>query len=293
MAFKPSFGRKLLLAGVGIAVVAGPVVCGLVNTPQIRAQSAQATAAPLPSFEVASIKKSRSDELPWGPSFQPGRFTGRAQTINLVIALAYNVYPLQIFGAPSWVNSERYDVQAKESDATAEELGKLPPAKAMGQEALLLQSLLADRFGLKVSHQTKELPVYALVVAKDGPKFQQAKPDDKGPDIRLGAGQLTFLACPMAIVVAVMSNQMHRTVLDQTRLRGNYDFAVQWTKDQTISGMPRELRGGDPGPDAAPPDSSGPSFFTALQEQVGLKLESTKGPVDVIVIDHIERPSEN
>ncbi|MGO8792123.1 MAG: TIGR03435 family protein [Terriglobia bacterium] len=293
MAFKPSFGRKLLLAGVGIAVVAGPVVCGLVNTPQIRAQSAQATAAPLPSFEVASIKKSRSDELPWGPSFQPGRFTGRAQTINLVIALAYNVYPLQIFGAPSWVNSERYDVQAKESDATAEELGKLPPAKAMDRQALLLQSLLADRFGLKVSHQTKELPVYALVVAKGGPKFQEAKTDDKGPDVQLDAGQLTIRAYPMAIVVTVMSNVMHRTVIDQTGLKGNYDFTVQWRKDETMSGMPRGLRGGDPGPDVAPPDSSGPSFFTALQEQVGLKLVSTKGPVEVIVIEHIERPSEN
>jgi uncharacterized protein (TIGR03435 family) len=163
----------------------------------------------------------------------------------------------------------------------------------MEKQALLLQSLLADRFGLKVSQQSKELPVYALVVAKGGPRFQQAKPEDKRPDIRLGAGQLTFLACPMAIVVAVMSNQMHRTVLDQTGLKGNYDFAIQWRKDQTMWGMPREPRGVDPGPDAAPPDPSGPSFFTALQEQLGLKLESTKGPVDVIVIDHIERPSEN
>ena len=158
---------------------------------------------------------------------------------------------------------------------------------------MLLQSLLAHRFALKVSHQTKELPVYALVVAKGGPKFQQAKSDDKGPDVDLGAGQLTFQACPMAIVVTVMSNMMHRTVLDQTGLKGNYDFTVQWRKDQTMSGMPREPVGGVSGPDDAPLDSSGPSFFTALREQLGLKLESTKGPVDVIVVDHIERPSEN
>src|SRR5581483_1687405 len=92
------------------------VVYATVNAHEICAQSA---AAPLPSFDVVLIKKSRSDELPRGPSFQPGRFTGRSQTINLVIALAYNVYPLKILGAPGWVNSERYDIQAKESDADA------------------------------------------------------------------------------------------------------------------------------------------------------------------------------
>jgi uncharacterized protein (TIGR03435 family) len=225
--------------------------------------------------------------------FQPGRFTAKVATINLVIALAYSVYPFQIFGAPSWVNSERYDIQAKESDATAEELRKLPPERAVENQALLLQSLLADRFGLQVSRQSKELPIYALVVAMGGPKFQQAKPDDKGPDVQLGAGQLTFRACPMATVVTVMSNVMHRTVLDRTGLKGNYGFTVQWNRNQTMSGMPREPGGGSPEPDAASLDSSGPSFFTALREQAGLKLESTKGPVDVIVIDHIEKPSEN
>jgi uncharacterized protein (TIGR03435 family) len=157
----------------------------------------------------------------------------------------------------------------------------------------LLQSLLADRFHLLVSHQSKELPAYALAVAKGGPKFQEAKPDDKGPDIGVGPGQLTFRACPMATVVTVLSNQMGRTVVDQTGLKGNYNFTVQWRKDQTMSGMPREQVGGVPAPDAAPLDYSGPSFFTALQEQLGLKLESTKIPTDVIVIDHIERPTEN
>jgi len=260
----------------------------LASAPQGGAQSVQAARAPLPSFEVATIKKSRSDESPWGPGFQPGRFMGRDQTINLVIALAYNVYPLRIFGAPGWVNSERYDIQAKESDTTAEELRKLPPAKAMEEQSLLLQSLLAERFGLKVSHQTKELPVYALVVAKGGPKFQEAKPDYKGPDLPWGPGQFTLRNSPMATLVAIMSNQMHRMVVDQTGLKGNYDLTVQWRKDQNMLGMPRAS-----GPDAAPLDSSGPSFSTALQEQLGLKLESTKAPVDVIVIDHIEKPSEN
>jgi uncharacterized protein (TIGR03435 family) len=265
----------------------------LATTPQGRAQSAQAAGAPMPTFEVTSIRLNRSGDLRAGALFHPGRFTARAATINLVIALAYNVYPLKIFGGPSWITSERYDIQAKESDGMAEELRNFPPEKVGEKQALLLQSLLAERFGLKVSHQTKELPVYALVVAKGGPKFHEAKPDYKGPDLPWGPGQFTLRNSPMATLVAVMSNQMGRMVIDQTGLKGNYDFTVQWRKDQTISGMPREPVGGVQGPDAAPLDSFGPSFFTALQEQLGLKLESTKAPVDVIVIDHIEKPSEN
>jgi uncharacterized protein (TIGR03435 family) len=265
----------------------------LVSAPQGRGQSAQAAGAPLPTFEVTSIRMNRSGDLRAGALFHPGRFTARAATINLVIALAYNVYPLRIFGAPSWVNSERYDIEAKESDGMAEELRNFPPEKVGEKQALLLQSLLADRFGLRVSHQTKELPVYALVVAKGGPKFQEAKPDYKGPDLPWGPGQFTLRNSPMATLVAIMSNQMHRMVVDQTGLKGNYDLTVEWRKDQNMLGMPREPVGDTRGPEAPPPDSSGPSFFTALQEQLGLKLESTKAPVDVIVIDHIERPTEN
>ncbi len=293
-------GKKLLLGAIGFAAIAGPLLFGLMMGPQVRAQSAQApqaaaspSPAPLPTFDVASIKKSTSGELPWGPDFKPGRFIERAQTIILAIAVAYSVYPLRIYGAPGWVNTEKYDIEAKESEAVAEELAKLPPAQAMEKQALMLQSLLVDRFGLKVSHQSKELPVFALVIAKGGPKFHEAKPDEKGPDVGGGAGQLTFTACPMSIVVTVMTNTMHQMVIDQTGLKGNYDFTIEWRKDQTMSGMPREPRGGDPGSDAAPPDSSGPSFSTALQEQLGLKLESTKAPVDVIAIDHIDRPTEN
>ncbi len=290
-------GKKLLLGAIGFAAIAGPLLFGLMMGPQVRAQSAQApqaaaspSPAPLPTFDVASIKKSTSGELPWGPDFKPGRFIERAQTIILAIAVAYSVYPLRIYGAPGWVNTEKYDIEAKESEATAEELAKLPPAQAMEKQALMLQSLLAERFGLKVSHQTKDLPVFALVVAKGGPKFHEVKPDDKSPDLPWGPGQFTLRNSSMAILVTVMTNQMNRMVIDQTGLKGNYDFTVQWRKDQTMSGMPR---GGDPGSDGAPLDSPGPSFSTALQEQLGLKLESTKAPVDVIVIDHIDRPTEN
>ena len=162
-----------------------------------------------------------------------------------------------------------------------------------------------------MSHETKELPVYALVVAKDGPKLHEAKPGDtypngiKGPDgtrdtpgtglMRMGRGPANRSRGSHGVPWCIMlSEQLGRTVLDQTGLKGNYDFTLQWTPDQSQAAMPMGPEGGKPGADnAPPPESSGPSIFTAIQEQLGLKLESTKGPVEFLVIDHIERPSEN
>src|SRR5208337_1943145 len=307
LADKLSFGRKLLLTAIGIAAVAGPVVFGLLNIPQGRAQSPQKTGAPSPSFDVASIKPNRSGELNISFGFQPGRFIANGTTVKQLIALAYNVRDLQVSGGPSWIDSERYNIEAKEPDSVAEELPKLPPAQRGEQLRLMVQSLLADRFKLKLSRETKELPVYALVVAKNGPKLQEAKPGDtypngiKGPDgrpaggagmMRMGPGQLTGQGLPMASLAHLLSEQLGRTILDQTELKGKYDFTLQWTPDQSLAGMPMGPEGGKPGTDnAPPPESSGPSIFTAIQEQLGLKLESTKGPVEIIVIDHVEHPS--
>jgi uncharacterized protein (TIGR03435 family) len=172
----------------------------------------------------------------------------------------------------------------------------------------MIQSLLADRFKLRVSHETKELPVYALVVAKNGPKCQEAKPGDTYPNgikgfdgraqgagsFRAGNGHLTLQGYPISFLSLLLAERLDRTVLDQTGLKGKYDIALKWTPDENLAATPSGPAGGNPGADAAAqPDSSGPSIFTAIQEQLGLKLESTKGPVEIIVIDHIERPSEN
>jgi uncharacterized protein (TIGR03435 family) len=303
---KLSFGRKLLLAAIGIAAVAGPVVFGLLNIPQVRAQSPQKTGAPSPSFEVASIKPNRSGELRISIGFQPGRFIASGTTVKQLIALAYDVRDIQVSGGPSWVDSERYNIDAKEPDSVVEELPKLPPAERGEQLRLMVQSLLADRFKLKLRHESKEHPVYALVVAKNGPKLQQAKPGDtypngmKGPDgvgragmMNMGPGQLTGQGIPMESLARLLSQQLGRTVMDQTGLKGNYDFTIQWTPDQSQA-MPMGPGGGKPGTDnAPPPESSGPSIFTVIQEQLGLKLESQKGPVEFLVIDQVEKPSEN
>jgi uncharacterized protein (TIGR03435 family) len=302
-----SFGRKLLLAAIGVAALAGPVVFGLVNPSQVRAQSTQTTGVPLPSFEVASVKRNLSGPPGTRIMIPPGRFTVTGTTPKFLIEFAYNVKDFQVSGGPSWISSERYDIDAKEEDSQVEELQKLPPDQRLEQIRLRIQSLLADRFKLKVSHTTKELPDYALVVAKNGPKLHEAKPGDtypngiKGPDgtaqanmVRMGRGELTGQGIPLATLVVMLSQQLGRTVLDQTGLKGNYDVALQWTPDPSEAVMLKGPEGGNPGPEnSPPPDSSGPSIFTAIQEQLGLRLESTKGPVDILVIDHVEFPSEN
>jgi uncharacterized protein (TIGR03435 family) len=307
LANKLSLGRKTLLATIGIAAVAGPVAFGLLNAPQARAQSSQTTGTPSPSFEVVSIKPNRSGDMFIRIMFQPGRYTANGVTTKHLITMAYNVKDFQLSGGPGWINSERYDIEAKEPDSIAEELPKLPPDQREEQSRLMLQLLLADRFKLKLSHTTKELPVYALVIAKNGPKLQQARPGDtypkgiKGPDgvghagvMRMGPGELTGQGIGIKFLVRLLSQQVGRDVLDQTGLKGNYDLTLKWTPEQGEGMMLRGPEGGNPGPESAPPpESSGPSIFTAVQEQLGLKLESTKGPVEILVIDHIERPSEN
>jgi uncharacterized protein (TIGR03435 family) len=292
-----------------LAIIAGVAGLGFFNLPQIRGQSSPTASAPLPSFEVASIKPSQSADFGRRIMMLPGRFTATGVTTKFLVAFGYNVKEFQISGGPSWINLERYDIDAKEEDSLEEKLRSLPPDQRGEQLRLRVQSLLADRFKLSVTHESKELPVYALVVAKNGPKLQEAKPGDtysngiKGPDgrvhsgmglMRMGGGEMTGQGIPMANLVMMLSQQLGRTVLDQTGMKGNYNVELKWTPDQSQPAMPMGPDSAKPPADNAPlPDSSGPSIFTAIQEQLGLKLESTKGPVEILAIDHVERPSEN
>jgi len=235
--------------------------------------------------------------------FQPGRFSATGATVKYLIALAYKVKDFQISGGLGWINSEKYDIEAKVEDSEVQELTKLPSDKQVDQICLRVQSLLADRFGLKVSQGTRELLVYALVVAQNGPKLSPTTyvlsppyhPGSQGPGMRsMGRGSLSAQAVTMSNLADALSRQFSRVVLDHTGLIGKYDFTLQWTPDENATAMFKVPSGGNPGTNrASPPDTSGPSLFTALQEQLGLMLEATKVPVEVIVIDHIERPSEN
>jgi len=295
---------------ISAVAAAGLVMFGLLNVLPIRAQSTQTTSAPLPSFEVATVKPNRSGDRGVSIGMPPGRFTTTGTTTKFLIAYAYNVKDFQVTGGPSWINSERYDIDAKVPDSLIEEARKLPPDQwftIKEQNLLMVQALLADRFKLKLSPGTKELPVYALVVAKNGLKIREAKPGDTYPNgikdrdgralgrtWHMARGQLIGQGISMESLGGVLSQYLGRTVLNRTGLKGDYDLSLQWTPDEDEGAMLKGPEDSKPGADnASPPDSIGPSIFTAIQEQLGLKLESQKAPVQILVIDHVERPSEN
>jgi uncharacterized protein (TIGR03435 family) len=269
-------------------------------------QSAQSADTPLPSFEVASIRPVENNGpfvINSGCGPNPGRCTPSNVTVKMLIQTAYNVKDFQVSGGPGWISSERFDIKAKVDDSLAEQLQKLPRAQRQAQMGLMLQSLLADRFKLKVTRETKELPVFTLVVAKGGPKLTEVPPPDTEPAphppvyppkaapgeffiwIRNGQAVIEGNATPITNLANTLSLQVKRQILDQTGLKGTYTFTLQFTPEVGIGGESLPVPGADP--------SDATSLFTAIQEQLGLRLESTKGPVDTIVIDHIEEPSPN
>jgi uncharacterized protein (TIGR03435 family) len=244
------------------------------------------------SFEVASVKRNKSGDQSGRTLLEPG---GRLRAVNVtlrqLLVRAYQVQDFQIVGGPGWVNSDRFDIDAKAAgEATSEAMNAM------------LRSLLADRFRLAVHRETRDLPVYALVMARSdkrlGPKLTPSKVDcdavaeeaiSRGgapPPVKAGEsppcsigfsglGQMSARSKTMADVVRVFSQLTQHVVIDGTGLKGGFDFDLNWT------------------PDEAPADAGGPSIFTSVQEQLGLKLESRKAPLEALVVDRIEGPSKN
>lgn len=261
------------------------------------APSGHGQSSPEKSFDVISIKPNRSVNA--GTSLGdavPGHFTAKNFSLLYLIEYAYDVKESQVQGLPSWANSEKYDINAKMDDATAALERSLPADRQAKLNKARVQSLFADRFGLKLHHEMKNMSILALTVAKGGPKFTEAlatpapgdpHPLPSGSFVTTNNGtEWTIISnqTPLRILVTALSGQPEvsgRAIVDQTGLDANYSFALKWT--------PQSLSGGA----AAASDALGPSLFTALQEQLGLRLESTKAPVDVLVIDHVEQPSPN
>jgi uncharacterized protein (TIGR03435 family) len=310
---KLDFRRKLLLSAAGFAVIALPVSFGVANAPQSGSSpQSEVGVAPTPRFDVASIKSYKSDHIGWqygysitDPPYE-GIFQATDVTVRKLVEMAYGVqHSWLIQGAPSWLNSEAFDIQAKADSVVNDELGKLSPDAGRKMKHRMLQTLLADRFKLALHRETQDLPVYALVIAKNGPKLQESKPGDtlpnpiKGSDdrlsprsIRIGPGQLAGHGIPVALLVDLLSLHLGRTVVDKTGLKSIYDFTLQWTPDQSPTPFINRPDDGTAGMGSAPPtESSGSSIFSAVQEQLGLKLEPQEAPVEVLVIDHVERPS--
>jgi bla regulator protein blaR1 len=262
-----------------------------------------------PQFEVASIKPAAPNQqgMYIGPS-SGGRLTINNMPLKEMIVLAWRIQPFQISGGPAWLDSARFDISAKSESST-----QSGSSIKQDEMARMLQALLADRFQLKIHRETKELPVYALVVAKKdgklGPQLTEMKegscmqPDPTKPPappepgkppirfcggIRMGPAMLKATGIPIANMIPMLSRFLGRTVVDKTGLTGKFDISLEWTPDES-----QAMQFAPDGPKPPPPDAAGPSIFTALQEQLGLKLESQKGPVEIFVIDGAEKPSEN
>lgn len=289
--------------------------------------------APQLEFEVASIKLVQVNSggpMRIGLMNTPDGFTTENATLQMMITYAYAIQNYQIQGGPGFMTSDHYNIDAKMDEATADILKKMSTNEERNAaRQKMVQGLLADRFHLTIHKESKEMPIYNLVVAKNGIKMTEAKPlpppdpnapkgdtatakgDGGGPGKfgpgpgrggpsmfmsggRGGAMTLTATSMPMLSLVRMLSGTLGRPVIDKTGLTATYDFKLEYTRDDLVAGP---APGGGGGGDGAPPvpaaESSGPTLFTAVQEQLGLKLESTKGPVQIIVIDRAEKPSDN
>jgi uncharacterized protein (TIGR03435 family) len=273
-------------------------------------------------FDVASIKPNKSDTAlgTMGSArtmMLNGGFIATNVTLMDLIRAAYGIEGFglddgRVVGAPSWTTSERYDVDAKIDRPVADALWKLKQEPRTLQSQQMLQALLAERFKLTVHRESKELPVYALSVAKNGPKFRDANPADtyaKGFKLPTGmpsgsgtagrepSGRLVFQGTAISELVALLPH-MDCTIIDKTGLSGRYDFTFMPPPFQMQSQAPGGAQAVPRGVSSGQPSSPSPDFnigplSDALQNQLGLKLEATKSPLGIIVIDHVEKPEGN
>ena len=249
------------------------------------------------TFEVASIKPANPDTPGSSIQFMPGgglRMTG--VPLRAMITFAYDVRDFQISGGPGWMGTERFDVMARPERAAAEgleDLSKMTDAQrktVRDQMAERLRALLADRFQLVVHKETKEQAIYALLVSKNGAKLQEVKNPGPRQGMSMNRGRQQGMAAPTEMLGQTLSNVTGRPVIDKTGLTGKYDFVLEWTPDVGADARAQGFGDGITQPAPAP---GGPTIFTALQEQLGLRLDAQKGPVPNIVIDRAEKPSEN
>ena len=237
-----------------------------------------------PAFEVATIKPSDPAHPEQIITLRGAEVITTNVTVHDLINLAYWLHPKQLTGGPAWTESDKFDMAGK-PDA--------PGQPSVDQMKVMIQKLLADRFRLKFHFEKRELPLYAVRLAKTGAKITKSGDDPKGiPGWNFGRNAsgmtMTFRNSPMSQFAALLQNSMDRPVVDQSGLSERYDFTLAFTPDPAQAA----LLGGPPAPAADNPDAA-PDLFAAFQQQLGLKLEPTRAPVDVMVIDKVEKPSEN
>lgn len=269
------------------------IMVGVVTAMAGRHCSLSAQTAPTPEvtpkFEVASIRQNLNPNPAWRMEFTPDGVAATDVTLLWVLREAYGISDDDLWsGGPAWMDKARFDINAKY------DVSQYPDLTAKQRQAML-QQLLADRFKLVVHHEAKEFPLYALVVTKGGPKFEATRSEDLQKSSlygvmcvhkRSGRAEIEMQGCTTTQFANSLAgsarSSLGRKVIDQTQLTGHYTFSLRWAPVDTA-----------PSSDLTSSEPSGPSVFTAVKEQLGLELKPTKGPLDTIVIDHAEMPSEN
>jgi uncharacterized protein (TIGR03435 family) len=271
------------LAGVSFAQTSTSAPTGAVSGP--------GAVVPAAAFEVSVVKVSKSGNEGSDSDFENGRFTATNCSVKTLIEFeGYGIPESRILGGPKWIGTEKFDIEAKMEGGAVSRLHALPNEERRKQTRTMFQRLLADRFKLAAHWETRELPIYALVVARKGPSFQTTKKPDGQSGTSNNNGKFAARGLTMEqladALTRELSRDLGRPVIDKTGVAGRYDFDLNWTPERDAVAV-NERSNGSVAPD------SGPSIFTAMQEQMGLKLESRKGPVQVLVIDHVEMPAEN
>jgi bla regulator protein blaR1 len=290
---KLTFSRKLLLGAAAFLAVALPLTFEAFNATPSRAESQLGNT---PKFVRVSIKPHASEASGTGTtkvmmSALNGGFSAAGVSMHSLLQIAYRVQDTQIIGEPDWFTSVKYDIEAKPDRSSVDEMKKLGPEERELVNQRMVQQFLADYFKLAVHQESRDLPVYELLVADAGAKVQKASAEPHF--MRLGMGELDSKGTPLSLLTSVLSQHLGKTVVDKTGLTGNYAFALHWTVDADeqarvrASGFPEKLIKAPQSPSA-----SAPPLVEAVQEQLGLKLEPQTDRVQVLVIDHADQPSQ-
>jgi len=256
-------------------------------------------------FEVVSIHPDDPDGHQTRIEMTPnGRFVANGITIKRLVCMAYGIQDFQLVGGPAWISSERFAIQAKTEGQVEQELPKLSDDERLLVGKQMVQAMLADRLNLKMRPESKEMSTLGMVVAKNGANLHEAKPGDEYPNglkegdgkghagmMRFNGHQLTAQGVKLDNLATFLSEQLHQIVQNKSGLDGKYDFKLEWSQE-TDHPMGPGQTSGEAG-NALADENSSPSIFTAIQEQLGLRLEPQKSAVAVYLVETIERPTEN
>lgn len=275
----------------GCAVLISVVLLGATSCADGFAQPEPVASAKLLAFDTVSIRQNKSGNFSFGVQSPPNGLKLTNCTIKAFVGFAFGAKsPDFIKGLPGWTDTARFDITAKLDDDSFAVLQKLPREDAMAARIRMMQQILIDRFHLKMHHEQKDLPAYALVIDKGGPKLTEAdstRINNPSADYHPGRsstrdGEFSGQAISMDDLARMLSGWVDRQAINQTNLNGKYDILLKWTPLRTAEGKM-----------TSDPDGARASIFPALREQLGLRLEPTRAAFDTIVVDQIDMPTEN